>query len=666
MMRNHNRSLAWLLVLVFLPGVAAEAPIPARAAESYLSALTIKADTGEAVFEENAADVAYPASLDKLMMIQSANDLAGAIHSTIPSPTPDGERVLLAYYPCWNSGYRSDRIPYRKLTHICHAFVQPQADGSLLAPAGPPAFLEPELLTEAHAAGLSVLVSVGGYDPVADASFRTIAADPGLRAAFAGHLETFCRTHGYNGADLDWEFPADAADRDNQNLLFREIRETFNSASEPAPSWLLTMAIPAGDWHGRWNDYTALGEYVDFYNLMAYDGHGGWSGHMGHNAPLYQGGDPFDDVSVKAALDYNLLTRSIPPEKLILGLPFYGYRWPAVETLYEACSPCEAGQEAYHEIAPLIGDGWTRIWDLLAEVPYLTADGGPGVISYDDVQSIEAKVEYAFQDRGLGGVFVWEISGDYLDGEQPLLDRVYLAVRGAGTADLGVFRPATGLWAIRKVTRVYFGGEGDLPVPGDYTGNGVSDFSIFRPASGLWAVREVTRVYFGRSGDIPVPGDYGGEGSTRIGIFRPGSGLWLIRNLTRAYFGRTGDLPVLGNYDGTDGQEIAVFRPTSGLWAIRGLTRLYYGRPGDIPVPGEYSGTGTAIPAIFRPASGHWAVRGLSRFYFGRWGDTPSSADYRGDGTDHPGVFRSSSGLWAIRGLTRVYHGSSGDLPVTP
>jgi GH18 family chitinase/lysophospholipase L1-like esterase len=657
--------------------------------------------------------------------------------SASPTPTPRCDKIILGYYPYWNDGYRASQISYEKLTHICHAFVQPQADGSILTPAGPPPYLEPELLENAHAAGVKVLVSVGGYDTVADLNFRTIAADAGLRGEFAANLEAFCRIHGYDGADLDWEFPQDAGDRSNQNLLFQAVRETFNSASEPAPSWLLTMAISGGDWFGRWNDYTTLGGYVTFYNLMAYDCHGDWSGHMGHNAPLYRGGDPFDDASVEDALDYNLVTRGIPPEKIILGLPFYGYRWPTVEDLYETCSPCNATQESYREIAPLAGDGWTRVWDAAAEVPYLTADSGPGVISYDDVQSIAAKVGYALTDRGLRGVFAWEISGDYLAGEQPLLDQVqrsvlaacgltpsptvtipspsptlpvatptpsrtpaplttpsppetatpsplpiasptplptippYQAVidsgdyNGDGTAEIAVFRPSRGLWAIRNLTRVYFGKAGDLPIPGDYSGDGTSKISIFRPASGLWAIRGVTRVYFGRRGDIPVPGDYGGEGSTRIGIFRQENGLWAVKGLTRSYFGRADDRPVPGDYDGSGEKNIAVFRPVSGLWAVKGLTRLYYGRTEDIPVPGDYSGDGTDDPAIFRPSSGLWASRQMTRFYYGIWGDSPSVADYQGDNADHPGIFRPASGLWAIRGITRAYYGTTGDLPAT-
>jgi len=69
---------------------------------------------------------------------------------------------------------------------------------------------------------------------------------------------------------------------------------------------------------------------------------------------------------------------------------------------------------------------------------------------------------------------------------------------------MAVFRPDTGLWAIRELTRVYFGAASDQPLPADYTGEAQDGIGIFRPATGLWAVRDGSRIYFGQSSDTPV------------------------------------------------------------------------------------------------------------------------------------------------------------------
>ncbi len=125
----------------------------------------------------------------------------------------------------------------------------------------------------------------------------------------------------------------------------------------------------------------------------------------------------------------------------------------------------------------------------------------------------------------------------------------------------------------------------------DFSGDGTGDLAIFRPGSGLWAVRGTTRIYFGGNGDIPVPGDYDGSGSAAAGIYRPSSGLWAIRGVTRAYFGGAGDEPMPGDYTGDGIADIAIFRESSGLWAVKGGTRVYFGSSGDNPIsPGLGSG----------------------------------------------------------------------------
>lgn len=236
---------------------------------------------------------------------------------------------------------------------------------------------------------------------------------------------------------------------------------------------------------------------------------------------------------------------------------------------------------------------------------------------------------------------------------------------GDGSSDIAIFRPASGLWAVRRGTRVYFGSEGDLPVSGDYNGDGTSNIAVFRPSSGLWAIRNHTRLYFGTVGDLPIPGDYLGGGTCEIAVFRPASGLWAFGGGTRAYFGNEGDLPIFGDYTGDGTSDLAVFRPSSGLWAIRNYTRLYLGAADDLPEPGDYSGNDYWVPGIFRPSNGLWAILQADRSYFGSGDDLPVIGDYEGDGIDRLGIFRSSSGLWAISGVTRAYFGSDGDQPAT-
>lgn len=235
---------------------------------------------------------------------------------------------------------------------------------------------------------------------------------------------------------------------------------------------------------------------------------------------------------------------------------------------------------------------------------------------------------------------------------------------GDGFSDIAIFREGTGLWAVRGVTRAYFGSEGDIPAAGDFDGDGTTDITIFRGSTGLWAVEGVTRAYFGSQGDITVPGDYDGDGLCDMAVFRPASGLWAVRGVTRAYFGSSSDQPVALYLDGrAAGKKIAIFRPGSGLWAVKDLTRTYFGTTGDIPIIINDDST-DELPGIFRPDSGLWALVNGSRTYFGAADDKPVPGNYSVL-PGNIGIFRESSGLWAIKDVTRVYYGVDGDTPVS-
>ena len=244
---------------------------------------------------------------------------------------------------------------------------------------------------------------------------------------------------------------------------------------------------------------------------------------------------------------------------------------------------------------------------------------------------------------------------------------------GDGVSDIAIFRETTGLWAVRGLGRLYFGGSGDVPVSGDYNGDGITDVAIFRQPGGLWAIKDITRLYFGACADRPVPGDYDGDRCCDPSVFNGTTGRWRIRDITLAYFGAFGDYPVPVDYSGDGTTDIGIFRPSNGLWAIRTLSRSYFGADGDRPVPGIYqwygslggSGPFQNQIAVFRPSTGLWAIKGFTRYYFGRSGDIPVPADFDGDSLDGVAIFRSDSGLWALRSLSRLYFGGPEDLSVT-
>src|ERR1700735_5418063 len=110
-----------------------------------------------------------------------------AVFFTSALNAANGKR-LLAYYEFsdqYNTPpYTAANIPYQQLTHVIHSNIAPgaKADGSVWIPEG---FLEPALLTNAHAAGVKVLICISG-DPQL---FVKIVANASARATFAANLQ---------------------------------------------------------------------------------------------------------------------------------------------------------------------------------------------------------------------------------------------------------------------------------------------------------------------------------------------------------------------------------------------------------------------------------------------------------------------------------------------
>jgi GH18 family chitinase len=140
---------------------------------------------------------------------------------------------LVADYGYWSRTqtppYSSAQIPFRKLTHINHAGVNFDANGNLQVPAG---FLEPELIARAHAAGAEVLLLLGG-------DFTGLETNAAALPNLIAKLQAFVAKHGYNGMDIDWEYPASTLDQHTFFVLMKALRAAF-----PGPLYILSADVP--------------------------------------------------------------------------------------------------------------------------------------------------------------------------------------------------------------------------------------------------------------------------------------------------------------------------------------------------------------------------------------------------------------------------------------
>jgi chitinase len=260
-----------------------------------------------------------------------------------------------------------------------------------------------------------------------------MANDPRLRAAFVANACKWLEDYNLDGIDVDWEYPVGPewgqeiksrpADKQNYIALLQDLRNALDQLGiKTGKRYGLSTAVPASSWFIKANDVKAASSIVDSLKLMAYDYYGGWSTTTGHHSNLKN--NPLDPAwggwSTEQALD-EYLWAGVPPEKIMLGLGFYGHAWKGVAVgdyedtpgLFQPWKtlPYEQGTVSWTTISQLLkpGSGYKRYWDDLAQAPYLY--NGDVWISYTDPEQIEVITRF-IKERNLGGAFVWEYGHD--------------------------------------------------------------------------------------------------------------------------------------------------------------------------------------------------------------------------------------------------------------
>lgn len=306
---------------------------------------------------------------------------------------------------------------------------------------------------------IRVLISLGGWlwsEGLSDAALteesRRKAVASCINVYLRGNLPEADGAGGpaaaagvFDGIDVDWEYPAVLGhahnvyrpeDTRNFALLLAEFRRQLDElGAQTGRRYLLTVATAAP---AKIVAQTGLGEihrHLDWINVMSYDLHGAWERVTNFNAPLYgspdaPAGSPTDTVD--SAVRFHL-GASVPREKLIVGVPFYGRGWAGVAStndgLYQlatgpAAGSYEAGFENYRVLAAL---GWPPHRDPHTRGAWLFRDGV--FWAYDDPAVIAEKARY-IRSLGLRGAMIWSLDGD--DAAGALLAALHAELRDAG------------------------------------------------------------------------------------------------------------------------------------------------------------------------------------------------------------------------------------------
>lgn len=296
-------------------------------------------------------------------------------------------KVVIGYLPAhdWEFNDQFDNIHWEYLTHINVSFAHANSDGTLNIDKAPESKMN-QIRTKAKEHGVKVLISI---NKSSEGAFGDAIDNETSRNALVNNIIQFTRKNQLDGFDIDYE----DYNRWNKSSLVAFAKALHEAKDE---DMLMTCAVIC------WKDYTSQWqEYFDYINIMSYDKvMGGNNTKPGQHASY--------DGFVKD-MNHWVNAYSTPKEKIVGGLPFYGYSWE------DEANKDEVGAMRFHGIL----DHYAKTNDI-KEV----ADADQfGNTFYNGRPTIRKKCQYVM-DNDFGGVMIWQLFQDAYQEEYKLINAV--------------------------------------------------------------------------------------------------------------------------------------------------------------------------------------------------------------------------------------------------
>ncbi|ETS77353.1 hypothetical protein PFICI_11227 [Pestalotiopsis fici W106-1] len=361
-----------------------------------------------------------------------------------PTPSCSGNSAItrrIGYYESWANTRKCDvrspeDIDLTGITHLnfAFAFFDPKSFEISPMDSNSASLYKRFTALKSKKASLQTWLSVGGWSfnddtnsPNTRTAFSDMVSSAANRQKFISALQSFMQSYGFDGIDIDWEYPAaydrggKQSDFGNYLELVAEMKQSFGG------SYGISATVPSSYWYLQHFDVKTMQEYVDWFNFMSYDIHGTWDSSNKFTGPYIRPHTNLTEIQDGLSL---LWRAGIKPEKVVLGLGWYGRSFtladPGCTTPNKVCQftaganpgDCtnSAGTLSNAEIKRILKRGAaTEQYDKTAAVKWMTWNTDQWV-SYDDGVTMQQKINAA-NELCLGGTMIWSLDQDNSDGD---------------------------------------------------------------------------------------------------------------------------------------------------------------------------------------------------------------------------------------------------------
>ncbi|KAH8688769.1 glycoside hydrolase superfamily [Talaromyces proteolyticus] len=354
--------------------------------------------------------------------------------AVVPTATASGFRSV-AYYADWdiyNTSYFVTNITASTLTHLVYCFADLDANTGSVSVSDAWADLQYPYpgdnqsdtssvagnvkqlyLLKQQNRNLKTIFSIGGYSWASKFENFTLTAQG--RQTFAQSALLLIQNLGFDGIDIDWEYPSDPEHAQAMVLLLEELRTTLDTYSAQyahGTHLLLSVAAPAGPANYEALNITGMDQYLDMWNIMAYDYAGSWSNYTGDHANVYpsQSNNNSTPGHTDGAISY-YLSQGVAAKKINFGMPLYGRSFTNTSGLGLPFGGVGSnGQGINYNVLGGPNANITEMADVIASYSYDSTNGGT-LTSFDTPNIALLKAQYMLE-KGIGGAMYWELSGD--------------------------------------------------------------------------------------------------------------------------------------------------------------------------------------------------------------------------------------------------------------
>jgi spore germination protein YaaH len=306
-------------------------------------------------------------------------------------------RMVYGWQPYWTvSSYTS--YDYTVLSHIAYfSYDVDTATGSYSSVHG---WDTSPIIDYAHQRGVKVMLTIVNFN---SAPNTKILSDTNKQNRLITDIIQMLLLRDGDGVNIDFE-AVPAAMRTNLVSFMRKLSTRVKAV---IPSAEISMASPAVAWSGSWAttawDLAALSQICDYLILMGYNYYWSGSSTAGPVAPL-QGGSYNITNSI-----ISYLNAGVPPQKLLLGVPWYGIDWPVRDSRRMSDTIGTGSSRTYANAEPL-AQAYGKNFDATYKVPWYTykIDTIWRQCWYDDSTSLAMKNAYV-NSNNLTGIGIWAL-----------------------------------------------------------------------------------------------------------------------------------------------------------------------------------------------------------------------------------------------------------------